>query len=138
MRQLPPWNKPAKAPPRQPSPLFSSSLVKKPINAPPTTKIIKIQIHILLISRLKTPNSALGLKQKRRELPLGCLPVFEAFALPLHWISNDKKAHAREICIFALLALHGYGGRYTIYQRRHSIRCITFNAEKLRSFRIRR
>lgn len=46
-------------------------------------------------------------QQKRRELPTGCLPVFEAFALPLHRISNNKKAHAREICINQLPAHTG-------------------------------
>ena len=45
--------------------------------------------------------------KKRRELPTGCLPVFEAFALPLHRISNNKKAHAREICINQLPAHTG-------------------------------
>lgn len=62
-------------------------------------------------------------------------PTFEAFALPLHWISNDKKAHAREICIYQLPTQHGCRGGDTIHQRRHLKRCIIFNAEKLRSFR---
>ena len=42
------------------------------------------------------------LTKKDGSFLLVAYPTFEAFALPLHWISNDKKAHAREICIYQL------------------------------------